>query len=207
MTNLLSHSEKIILGSILGFISPMFLMLVFWWSSLPFIKESSIKWFALLGFFTGLAVDFLFLKQLISRVYKFNKATLIFIYIFYMIGLYGFFMGVPLFNILPGIMAGVYLGRRLNKENKSRKSFNNSIFKLTYFTSLVLIVFMSTSAYLALTDKSTAANLEGMFMLPFQVTNQHIIGIIIIGGLGLLGVQVFLTRIFAKFFFKYKDSN
>ena len=61
------------------------------------------------------------------------------------------------------------------------------------FTTGVLAVACTASATLALVDPYTAANLEGMLGLGFEVTRPMIVALIIVGGAVLLGMQWTLT--------------
>ncbi len=51
----------------------------------------------------------------------------------------------------------------------------------------------TSSAFLALRDPTTAANIEGMLCLTFEVTQEMIIALIVVGGAGLLGLHWWLV--------------
>jgi hypothetical protein len=65
-----------------------------------------------------------------------------------------------------------------------------------------MLLICIASATIALMDNTTAANLEGMLNLNFDVTQVMIIWIIIIGGLFLIIGQYFLTKYMALKLYK-----
>jgi len=119
--------------------------------------------------------------------------ALIIIYLFASFVVFTVFMGVPIFNVLVGILGCYYLVKR----NTNKKV-------LTYyriFSFAVLLFVFIGSAIIALTDKYTASNLEGMFNLSFNITNLHIWMIILIGGSIFLYINDFLIR---KIYSRYR---
>jgi len=83
-------------------------------------------------------------------------------------------MGVPIFNLAVGFLGALYLSKRKVAELSAKQ------YRL--FSLVILLATFIGSAYLALTDTHTAANLEGMFSLNFSVTILHIWAMIIVGG-------------------------
>src|SRR5665647_3413397 len=61
-----------------------------------------------------------------------------------------------------------------------------------------LAFFCVASAALALASPSTAADLEGMLALPFEVTTPMVVGLIVVGGAGLLAAQYWVTGFAAR---------
>jgi H+/Cl- antiporter ClcA len=115
-----------------------------------------------------------------------------------MVGIFGFFMGVPVFNIIPGIFAGYYAGRKSKMNMLSYHSFRRSLRKTNLLTSSILLIFMIVSAIIALTDKYTGANLSGMFNLQHQITRTELLFFIFIGAVFLLYVQNLLSSVLGK---------
>ena len=54
---------------------------------------------------------------------------------------------------------------------------------------MVLLIICLSSAFIAITDPYTGANLQGMLNLSFEVTKPNILGVIIIEGALLLFIQ------------------
>jgi hypothetical protein len=68
------------------------------------------------------------------------------------------------------------------------------ILSTNLFTTGVMGFICAASAYLALRDPTTAANLEGMLRLQFDVTQGMIIALIVVGGTALLGLHWWLIK-------------
>jgi len=124
---------------------------------------------------------------------KKKTIALIIIYLFASFVIFTVFMGIPIFNVLIGILGCYYLV----KQNTNKKVLN--YYRIFSF-AVLLLVFVG-SAVIALTDKYTASNLEGMFNLSFNITAIHIWMIILIGGSIFLYINDFLIR---KIYSRYK---
>ncbi|MDD2376989.1 MAG: hypothetical protein PHD15_06195 [Clostridia bacterium] len=107
-------------------------------------------------------------------------------------------MGVPVFNIIPGILGGIYIGRQASIKNESKKIFEHNLILSNIYSSVVLIFICFCSAYIALSDKYTASNLEGMFNLNFSLTNSMLWTIIISGAMLLILIQNLISTALAK---------
>ncbi len=111
----------------------------------------------------------------------------------YMVGLFGFFMGVPVFNILPGILLAFICGVAAREEDTPADEFARKLRQVNVIALAILALFLAASAVVALEDPYTAGNLEGMLGLS-EVTQGTIILIISVGGLGLMVVQWLLAH-------------
>jgi hypothetical protein len=149
-----------------------------------------------LGAAAGIAIDALFLKKILRNMYCLHPLLLVIVFLLYSVGIFGFFMGVPAFNALLGIAAGWYIGRRAKVAGVTQ--YGKPLSKAVLFSTGVLALFCAASAWLALTDRTTAANLEGMFSLGFHVTDGMIWGIILAGGALLLAFQAAAAAVAAK---------
>lgn len=188
--------DKIIFGLIFGAVIPIFTFLLFWWTSIPFVKNGKVVLIiSLAGLLTGLVIDFLIKRFRNIDFFKISPKLLIGIYIFYSIGLFGFFMGVPVFHPLLGIIAGYYWGRRLISQQADNESFPSEIKKISMFTSIIICFICISSATISLIDKYTADNLRGMFNLPFDITFPMLLGFVITGGILLIVIQYWLTKV------------
>ncbi len=182
---------------------PILLFLIGWWGSLPFFQDNLIFMFAILGLIIGIIINKIFLNKFISIGYNQKTIILITIYLFYSIGIFGFFMGVPVFNALLGIIASIYTTRKTIMNNEKEEILKKNLNNTALFCSSILLFFCICSAYLALKDPYTGENIKGMLGLNFEVTETIIYGIIIIGGLILLALQYFLVILIGKKSFHY----
>jgi len=186
--------ERVALYVFLGAVAPIALFLAFWWGSFRYVAEEAIPAVALSGFLAGIVLDVIFLKRWVGQAYKLNLGWLIAIYLFYSIGVFGFFMGVPIFNLAVGIAAGYYIGRRIHQEKLGPQEGARLTRQTAILTVSVLAALSTISAYWALNEASTGANLQGMLHLPFNVTRGMIVSIIVVGGLASLVLQYYFTK-------------
>lgn len=149
------------------------------------------------GMCAGIIIDILFLKKIFAVFYNNNYLSFS-IYLLYMMGIFGFFMGVPIFNTIPGVFAGFYVGRKTKINNINYNDYKKSLLKTNIFTSITLFFFMIASSLIALTDKYSGSNIKGMLNLKFEINKFEILIIIIIGGLFLLLLQNILSIYFAN---------
>jgi hypothetical protein len=187
---------KSLFSSIVALTLPIAFFLLFWWSSLLFtINNKTIATIALIGFGLGFAINILIQRSKKYKIYLLPQWMLITIYSFYSICLFGFFMGVPIFHPILGILAGYYWAQRITIQNTSRKVYKRNIKKIAQFTTIWMSIIAVSSASIALTDKYTSANLKGMLNLSSNISSSLLIVFIIIGGLLLIFLQYWLTKV------------
>lgn len=185
--------EKAFLGIILGAIFPLVGFLVGWWSTSQLLANVWVFTIALVGLSLGLVVDGFLLKKWVARAYEMDVRIWMGISFFYSICVFGFFMGVPIFNTALAIPAGLIIGRKLAHQPVSAEEIKRLKLRTNLFITGVMAFICVSSAFLALRDPTTAANLEGMLRLNFEVTRGMIIALIIVGGMALLGLHWWLV--------------
>ncbi len=102
-------------------------------------------------------------------------------------------MGVPVFNTILALPAGVFVGGWLAQARADSLHVRRTARRTAVFTTSTLAVVCFVSASIALASPSTAGDLQGMLGLPFQVTPAMILGIILIGGILLLALNWWLS--------------
>ncbi len=135
-----------------------------------------------------------------------NRYYCFIVYCAYMIVLFGVFMGVPVFNVLPGIMYAFLYGMGLSeyKDNGILKKKHSMLITI----SIVLLAVFCASAYIALKDPYTGDNLKGMLGLNNTVSQRNIVLIIIGGGSVLLLLQLyFANKLFSRGIKKIKGEQ
>jgi hypothetical protein len=115
------------------------------------------------------------------------------VFLFYTIGIFGFFMGVPVFNAALAIPVGFVVGGKLASENADKPRVRRAARGAAWFTSGTLAFVCAASAFFALVSSSTASDLRGMLGLGFEVSQGMIIGLILVGGVALLVISWGLT--------------
>lgn len=193
--------EIITIGFLFGAVPIISCFLAGWWLSIPFVPESRIFLFALAGFLVGVIIDILFLRTWIQTAYSMKPIVWMMIYLFYSFGMFGFFMGVPVFNVALALPAGFFIGGWLINNGADSVRMKKAARYSALFTAIVLAFICAASATIALLSSSTVSDLQGMFGL--QLTHGMIIGIILGGGIFILILQWLLTYWFVQLSFRY----
>ncbi|MCX6149693.1 MAG: hypothetical protein NTX22_04115 [Ignavibacteriales bacterium] len=197
--------EILTIGFLLGAVPIIICFLAGWWISIPFVPESRIILFALAGSFVGVIIDILFLKMWIQTAYSMKPIVWMMIYLFYSFGMFGFFMGVPVFNVALALPAGFFIGGWLIYKGADSIRMKKAARNSAIFTTSVLAFICAASATIALVSFSTTSDLQGMFGL--QITPAMIIGVILGGGIFLLILQWWLTFWSVVLAYKYFNTR
>lgn len=104
-------------------------------------------------------------------------------------------MGFPVPELIMGAAAGFYWGRRICITGIEVREREDLFKKVPRFASVIMVLICISSAFLALNEKTIGEELQGMLKLGFVPEKGLIVGGIIIGGLVLILVQYFITRI------------
>jgi hypothetical protein len=196
---LLEGVERLFLQVIIGLAAPILGLLAGWWGSLPFVPEASIWRFALGGLLFGLLLDALFLRRWVRAAYSLPMPAFVSLYLFYSVCLFGFFMGVPLFNLLLGVIGGYYVGLCLRHQNKPEGEVATAARRTALFAALVLALVCAASWTLAYLDASLEANIQGMLALAAPISRAVILRASVLAGLALVAAEYFLTRAAVRF--------
>ncbi len=199
--------DKIFFGIIFGAMLPIAFFIIGWWGTVGRVSEDKIFLFAFAGLAIGIILNFLFLRKFISNMYEISASNLIVIYIFYTVCCFGFFMGVPIFNILLGIPAGYYAAMRclyLRKENVLTEQYFRHV---SIFSSIIMFFVCVASAIIAFSDPFTAKNIKGMLGLDFEISKLTLLILVLIGGALLIVIQYFLTNMTAKLIYKFYSKE
>jgi hypothetical protein len=181
--------EKLFSALLIGPILPISGFLAGWWSLSQNANNYIIGAAAFGGLGLGLLADAIFLRRWVTGIYHAQPTLLMAIYLFYSICVFGFFMGVPVFNIALALPAGIFIGARLAHLGLDAEEDKKAVLRANSLILLVMAFICAASAFLALRDPTTAANLEGMLRLPFKVTRPMILVLILVGGSTLLLLQ------------------
>jgi hypothetical protein len=202
LNSMLAGIERMFLTIILAFVPPILLSLAGWWGSLPFVPEKSIMFFALGGLLLGIMVDLLFLRRWSRAVLSAPLFWPVLVFLFYSFGMFGFFMGVPVFNWLMGPLGGYYMGMRLRAAAAPREQVDKSATRTAIFVSGVFALACLASWLLAAFDPSLEANISGMFKLAAPLSRSMILALSAATGLVLIFLEYLISRAavhFARF--------
>jgi len=183
---------------ILAPLAPIAGLLGFWWTAYALLPESWIPFFTISGLALGILADIFFLNKLIARAYQLGMIFWAATFLFYTVGIFGFFMGMPVFNAALAIPAGFVIGGKLVRESANRSQVQSAALQTCIFTTSVLAIICTVSAILALISPSTPNDLRGMLGLGFEVTPAMLWGIILVGGVGLLTFNWLITSLVVR---------
>ncbi|MBN2047456.1 MAG: hypothetical protein JW750_06425 [Anaerolineaceae bacterium] len=168
-----------------------------------YLSESMTAWPPILGGVVALAIWWLLRRKLMewllgSIVYQLTTDVL------YMVGLFGMFMGVPVFNVLPGVLLAYIVGLNARESGMEEAPFEQRLKRVNRLTLGVLFFFLAASGTIALIDPYTGANLQGMLGLAREVTTLEIVAVILVGGAGLLAAQWWMMRFIGRWVYRLK---
>jgi uncharacterized membrane protein YraQ (UPF0718 family) len=191
----MKQSDKLLFGLFFGASFPVFFGLVSTVIWFMFFQSYDPVWFLIDGLLAGIIIDAIYLKKLINNLFELPLWGCSAFYLFYNIVMYGFFMGLPVFNLIMGVIAGYYIGRKISYKNITSPQKELLVKKVCLFTALVMLLICLSTGFLALNEKTIGEELQHMFRLKFEVTKSIIIGIILAGGITLIVSQYLLTRL------------
>lgn len=185
--------EHFTIGLILAPILPLAGFMLFWCLSYLLLLEKWMGIGALAGLLLGILADFLLIKRLLARLDRLGILFWIAVFLFYTVGVFGMFMGVPVFNLGLAVPAGFVAGSRLAHPASGQDAPRRVARRAALVTTLVLGLVCAAAAFFALSSPSTPGDLEGMLRLGFEVTPAMVWGLILAGGTGLLAANWALT--------------
>jgi hypothetical protein len=185
--------ERFTLGLILAPLAPIAGFLGFWITSYALLPERWIPFCALGGLALGVLADAFLLIKLVERAYRLGTIFWLAVLLFYSVGTFGFFMGVPVFNAALAVPAGFVVGGKLAHETADGARVHQASLRTCILTTVLMALVCAASAFFALISPSTPSDLRGMLSLGFEVTPAMLWGLILLGGAGLLAVNWLLT--------------
>jgi hypothetical protein len=202
-----TKAETIATGLIVGILCPLCTFILCWWApaTLNFYLPVPERWIAtsaLSGLAVGIGLDVLYLKRWIPDFYKVDMKLLVLIYLFCSAMAAAFFMGMPLGNLVLGILAGAYMGRRAYHIGQSGISFPKTTNRFITFTALLTGVWALWIGLLALNDESVITLLRaapGLAWVPLAGPTG--IELVILLTIVLMAVQYMCARAAAWFMF------
>jgi hypothetical protein len=199
LNTMLAGIEKLFLSVMFGLVFPILLGLAGWWSSISFVPEKSILYFALGGFMLGVLVDMIFLRFWTRNALQIPLVWPALVYLFYSVGMFGFFMGVPVFNLIMGPVGGYFMGMRLRASNAQKNEVEQTAKRTGLFTAFVLAVACIAALTIASLSSSLEGDIRGMFALANPVSRTAILALSSIAGIGIVILEYAITRASVKF--------
>lgn len=191
----MTRSDKLIFGSILAILFPGLFAIIALTLGFSVLNSNQIPYYFFSGIFLGIIADIFLLRGILDRLFSLPDWILAIFYVVFNVFIYGFFMGFPVFNVLMGIVAGYYTGRKIVTTKILQPERKPVVKKVLLFCVLVMVCVCISSATLALNEKTIGEELQGMLGLNFLPGMDLIIAGIIVGGSALICIQYLLTRL------------
>jgi len=165
-------------------------------ASIFFGKEALGPW-VLWSLVPGAVLDVVFLKRWVGRAYQINSKVLAGIYLFYSVVALGMGMGLPILNFVLGILAGVYIARKMHFLGSDEQSRNQAFRKTAMFCAVVMAFMCCLMTLLGIVGKVPGSKFETP-LLSFTFTVPIFFAVVLTGGAVLVLLQYWLTTISAK---------
>ncbi|MCX5753964.1 MAG: hypothetical protein NTW97_10055 [Candidatus Krumholzibacteria bacterium] len=178
---LMGRLESRVVGAFIAVLMPVCCFFAAWWLGVGVVPERYVPYGAFGGLLLGVVLDALFLRRWTARAYEMRLPSLMFLYVFVSVVTYAVFMGTSVFNLVCGIVAGAYMGRRLLHAGAAGEEARTVIRRTGSFAAAVIACAAGFSAYLALRDPFAGSDLEHMFHLKFAVTRPTIVALVAAG--------------------------
>jgi hypothetical protein len=195
--------ERFVLGLIIAPLAPIAGLIGFWFLSYVLLPEKWIPLCTICGIAIGVLADVFILKKIIQRACQLGTVFWLAVLVFYSVGTFGFFMGVPVFNAALAVPAGFVVGGKLARKMAADVLVQRVSLQTCILTTALMALVCAASAFFALTSSSTPSDLRGMLGLSFEITQPMIWGLILVGGAGLLAVNWLLTSLSVRFSYRF----
>ncbi|MGD9994856.1 MAG: hypothetical protein AB7S69_16270 [Salinivirgaceae bacterium] len=174
---------------------PLALFLLAWWFSHVFTSGWLAFLIGALWFFIGLWLN----SELVLpyQFYRIKKRFLALIYLFFSIAMLGFFMGIPVFNLLLGVLAGNYLSIRVLYPYSSKTTIQKNLVQGAWFTALSLLGITLFAGIIAVSDLENSL-LMAQQLLQIQLSKNLFLLLLALGAVILTLFQFALTLFSAR---------
>jgi hypothetical protein len=202
--------ERILVALFLSIACPASLFFLCWWIAAAIalygLWPLPDSWIAVAGFAglgVGTALDIIFVNKWTLRFYRAKTVFLILIYLFWSAIALAVLMGLPFLNIVLGVLAGLYVGRRHHYLQTAAADFARMARNAGLFTALITGVETLLIGLAALSEDFAAEMLTSLTDLSRSaVTGSAGIAIVILSVIILMIIQFWFTRRTAIFAFK-----
>jgi hypothetical protein len=201
----MNRLEAVLIGVAIAAIPPLLLFFAAWWSAFGVaavvwhntgdaLPEKAIAVSALAGLAGGALLDCLFLRRWTRNVYYLRTGILVAAYLACAIFGFAACMGVPVFHPLLGVVAGLYVGRKLAHAGTEPERATRAMRQVATFAAIVMLGICVLSGTIALVNPTTPRELQRMLHAPFNVSWTMVGGLILVGGAVLVLLQYWLAR-------------
>ncbi|HEY5555009.1 MAG TPA: hypothetical protein VIK43_08805 [Cellulomonas sp.] len=196
---MLTWLDRAISRLVLGAFAPVVLLLAGWWGTLGVLGDNpAIGPAALGGLALGVTLDLTVLRKRLDSLFDLRPTALGGLALFYSVMIYGFFMGLPVCNLVVGLFGGYVVGRKAALHGLSPERAVPAARVTAAVATSILAVLCVATAWMALHEPTIGLQMRGMLGLPFEVTTPMIYATIVGGGTALLAAQYSGTILIAR---------
>ena len=145
----LAGFDRMLVAFALYPVAPILLFLLGWWISLLFIEDNQVFLGAIGGLAMGITADLVYVKRRLELAYQMPGWFWHLIYIFFSVCCFGFFMGVPVFNLVLGVPAGMFIARKARANGLSDERVKREIDAASKMTAVYILLFSLASCSFA----------------------------------------------------------
>jgi len=147
-------------------------------------------------------LDIMWLKHWVRRFYTANTYFMIAVYLSLSVVALAFFMGLPIGNMVLGILAGIYVGRKECHAGGGGNTFSRAVRKVSLLAAFVTTAEALPIGVLALDEQSVVEFLRSFLALARSAIAWSS-GVTLVAAMCvvLFAVQYWCTRISATFAF------
>jgi len=196
-------AEKFIFRLLLAGIFPFFLFLFFWWFGYFFNLENYIQILSMGGLILGILTDVFILKTWINKYFSLTYSLFTAVYVFYSLVVFVFFLGVPVFNLIPAVLGGYYYGRKMAEQNSKTAQIIKAKRKISLFTTFIMFLICFLTVVLILLGSQNKDSFKTIYNL--NITHEIINVLIISAGILLTVINYFLTNLMFNFGLKIEN--
>jgi hypothetical protein len=209
MTTMLSRTESILIGLFVSIACLLSTFVLGWWGSvLVSTSERVVKLSAFTCFGLGLLLLVVYWRHWIHNFYAVRSIFTVSAYLFWSVIALTFFMGLPVWNLVLGSLAGLYIGRKAHHQNIATPLFQRQARWAGLFTATVVGFISVAMGILAIQERHTMQiilELVGLSRLAATETSRIILVAIVIPTL--TTIQYWLTYVAAYGGFKVGRDN
>lgn len=201
MTKILRIIESVILGLFFGLLPVVFCLPATLIITAILFETKVFGPWVLWLLVPGVIIDIVFLKKWVRKAYQINNKILAAVYLFYSVVALGMGMGVPIFNFVLCILAGIYAARKMHLAVADEQTRKQHFKKTAVFCAEVMVLICSLMALWAIAGEMLGSRIETP-ILSFTFTVPIFFAVVLTGGAVLVLLQYWLTRVTARVTYK-----
>jgi hypothetical protein len=200
--------EAFILGMVFAPAPILFCLalIVSLWFFAGLLTDANGPYLALTALGVGIVINIFFLKKWIKGAYQMSNKPVVALYAFYSMIAFSLGMGIPVFNYVLGMAAGVYIVRKMCYLRADETECKRNIKRTAMFTAVVMLMVCCLMVLVGLAGKVSGKDFEmlfkSLFGLELTINTAGFVGIIFFGACAMILLQYWLTKLSAKITFK-----